>query len=290
MMDELRCYKTMPVWNAQTLPEAFRRRHNTQAGTWARLSVLKGWLDFELMDEQGAVTAQIHCTPSSPPPRIEPRQWHRIGEVSADVECQLSFHCLPEDYFAKKHGLTRTHSEVIEAAATVAPGRALDLGCGNGRNVLYLAMRGFTVDAWDKDAERVANLRRIAAEEGLTGIQARQVDLEDVAIEGVYDFILSTVVLMFLQPAAAAALIGRMQDATVPGGCNLIVTAMDTPDCPCPVPFPCTFGFGELSGRYQGWELLKYNELHGSLHKTDAEGKPIVLRFATLLARKPRAS
>jgi len=31
----------------------------------------------------------------------------------------------------------------------IAPGRALDLGCGPGRNALYLALRGFDVDAVD---------------------------------------------------------------------------------------------------------------------------------------------
>lgn len=41
------------------------------------------------------------------------------------------------DYFSQKYSLTRTHSEVLHAATIVPPGRALDLGCGNGRNSLY---------------------------------------------------------------------------------------------------------------------------------------------------------
>lgn len=37
---------------------------------------------------------------------------------------------------------------------------------------------------------------------------------------------------------------------------------------------------------YRDWEILKYNEDVGQLHKTDANGNRISLRFATLLARK----
>ena len=39
-----------------------------------------------------------------------------------------------ENYFTEKYGLTRTHSDVLYAATQVAPGKTLDLGCGNGRN------------------------------------------------------------------------------------------------------------------------------------------------------------
>jgi tellurite methyltransferase len=286
-MNDLRCYKIMPVWNATTLPDAFQRRHNTQAGTWAQLCVTQGWLDFELLDEQGGVMAQARYTPSNLPPRIDPQQWHRIAGFSEDVQCQLSFLCTHEDYFAKKYSLTRTHSEVIEAAAIISPCRVLDLGCGNGRNTLYLAARGFAVEAWDKDAERLINLQRIAQEEALNEVHTKAVDLNDVVIDGQYDFILSTVVLMFLQPEGASALIDRMQAATAPDGYNLIVTAMQTPDCPSPVPFPCLFSPDELRARYAGWDLLKYNELPGSLHRKDEHGNRIEMRFATLLARKP---
>lgn len=38
----------------------------------------------------------------------------------------------------------------------VAPGRALDLGCGNGRNAIFLARHGFTVDAVDYSDSAVA--------------------------------------------------------------------------------------------------------------------------------------
>ncbi|NDJ57734.1 tellurite resistance methyltransferase TehB [Enterobacteriaceae bacterium 4M9] len=192
-----------------------------------------------------------------------------------------------ENYFTDKYGLTRTHSEVLNAAGIVAPGRALDLGCGNGRNSLYLAANGFDVTAWDRNSMSIDNLRRIVAAEGLESVlHSEIVDLDTVKFDGEYDFILSTVVMMFLQPQTIPGLIANMQRTTRSGGYNLIVAAMDTEDFPCTVGFPFAFRTGELKHYYEGWELLKYNEEVGELHRTDADGNRIKLRFATLLARK----
>ena len=191
-----------------------------------------------------------------------------------------------ENYFTDKYGLTRTHSEVVYAATQVPPGKALDLGCGNGRNSLYLAANGFDVTAWDKNPMSISNLNKIIAAEGLKNITADEVDLNTLHFDGEYDFILSTVVMMFLERNTIPGLIANMQRCTKVGGYNLIVAAMDTEDFPCTVGFPFAFTEAELSHYYAGWELLKYNEDVGELHKTDAEGNRIKLRFATMLARK----
>ena len=192
-----------------------------------------------------------------------------------------------ENYFTEKYGLTRTHSEVLAAAGRVPPGKTLDLGCGNGRNSLYLAANGYSVTAWDKNPMSIANIERIKAVEGLTNLEIATVDLNALSFEGEYDFILSTVVMMFLEPQTIPGLIANMQRTTVPGGYNLIVAAMDTDDFPCTVGFPFAFKTGELAEYYTGWEVVKYNEDVGELHRTDANGNRIKLRFATLLARKP---
>ncbi|MRF57567.1 DUF1971 domain-containing protein, partial [Salmonella enterica] len=41
-MENLVCYKTLPVWQKTTIPMAFTDRHNTAEGTWAQLTVLAG--------------------------------------------------------------------------------------------------------------------------------------------------------------------------------------------------------------------------------------------------------
>lgn len=191
-----------------------------------------------------------------------------------------------EHYFTEKYDLTRTHSEVLDAVRVVKPGKTLDLGCGNGRNSLYLAANGFDVTAWDKNPMSIKNVERIKAAEGLENLQTNVVDLNALRFDGEYDFILSTVVLMFLEANTIPGLIANMQRCTKPGGYNLLVAAMDTADYPCTVGFPFAFREGELRDYYAGWEQLKYNEDVGELHRTDANGNRIKLRFATLLARK----
>jgi len=191
-----------------------------------------------------------------------------------------------ENYFTEKYGMTPTHSEVLNAMNYITPGKVLDLGCGNGRNSLYLANKGSDVTAWDKNPNSLSNLQRIRDAEGLNNLHIDSVDLNNLTFDGEYDFILSTVVMMFLEAKTIPGLIANMQRCTKPGGHNLIVAAMDTADYPCNVGFPFAFKEGELRNYYAGWELLKYNEEVGELHRTDEQGNRIKLRFATLLARK----
>ena len=236
---QLLCYKRLPNWTATTLPEMVTQKHNTKVGTWAKLTILSGALHFYELDEEGQVTAEHLFTPETDIPFVEPQAWHRIAAASEDLECYLSFYCKPEDYMAKKYD-TKAHSEVLEAVQSgyIKPGRTLDLGCGHGRNALYLASLGHDVTAVD------------------------------------------------INPDQIPAIIKNMQERTALGGYNLIVCAMNTEEHPCTMPFPFTFEEGELKNYYSDWELVKYNENIGHLHRLDEYGNPIALQFATMLAKK----
>lgn len=284
---ELKCYKQLPVWGKDGIPKGFLRQHNTKEGSWAKLTVLEGEVTFSLLNEDGSLRAQHVFTPENQPPYIQPQEWHRIDQVTDDVQCQLSFYCAPDDFFVKKYKLKPTHSEILAAMPHLNGGKALDVGCGGGRNVLYLAQHGFSVDAWDINPDSLNSLNEIIQTEQITGVALAQRDFnQDQHIAGQYDFINSLVVLMFLQPETVYPLIQAMQQATKVGGYNLIVCAMDTQDYPL-MPF-LKFGFkeDELKQAYQGWEIVKYNEDVGQLHKTDEEGNRLKQRFATLLAKK----
>lgn len=288
-MENLMCYKQMPLWTTETLPQMFQEKHNTKVGTWAKLTISRGSLKYDELTENGdVITTNIFDT-AHQPPMIEPQQWHKIEPLSDDLECQLSFYCRPEDYFAKKYNLTTTHSEVLNAVKYVKEGKALDLGCGRGRNALYLNMLGFEVTAVDHNKESIEFLNYMIEKEKAKNIDAHIYNINDANIghqNGEYDLIISTVVMMFLNREKIPDIIRNMQQNTKVGGYNLIVCAMNTQDYPCTMPFSFTFSEGELANYYQGWELVKYNEDLGHLHKTDENGNRIQLRFATILAKK----
>lgn len=179
-----------------------------------------------------------------------------------------------------RYGLNPPHSEVVEACSVIEPCKALDMGCSNGRNALYLSQLGFEVTAVDSNPNAIAMLQQIAGEEGIANINAQVYDINNAQLSDDFGFIACTVTLMFLNPERVAAVLADMQAHTLPGGYNLIVCAMNTAEYPCPMPFPFTFDESELRDAYQGWELVKYNEDLGTMHNGAR------LKFATLLARK----
>lgn len=282
----LRAYKRMPIWNRETVPPEITHKHNTKVGTWGKIKVLKGQLQFEAISDDNEIISVVVYGPESDIPMVEPQAWHRVTLLTEDTEFFLEFFCTEEDYLAKKYGYTSTHSEVIEALQTITqPCKVLDLGCGRGRNALYLAKKGFDVTAVDYSQESLDILQEVMELEDID-LQVGVYDINSANLSQDYDWIISTVVFMSLQRNRVPDIIRNMQEVTNKGGYNLIVAAMDTVDAPCPMNFNFTFAAGELKDYYKDWKLIKYNEDFGELHKLDENGKRMRMRFATMLAQK----
>ncbi|MGT2959766.1 SAM-dependent methyltransferase TehB [Streptococcus caballi] len=286
--DQLLAYKRLPKWKVDDIPQALLERHNTKVGTWGKLTILSGSLNLYFFDKQDRVLEKTTFDKNSDIPFVEPQVWHKIEAASDDLEFYLTFYCQKEDYFHKKYGMTKTHSEVIFSAPYLKENsKVLDLGCGQGRNSLYLTMLGHDVISVDANGQSLVQLENRAMEEELPS-KIDWYDINSANLQDKYDFILSTVVFMFLDDQAVPDIIQDMQKHTNIGGYNLIVCAMDTTAYPCPMPFPFTFKEGELKEYYKDWEFIKYNENVGELHKTDANGNRLKMQFATMLAQKVR--
>lgn len=190
------------------------------------------------------------------------------------------------DYYHQNYDLTMPHTDVVAATEIIQPCKTFDLGCGQGRNSLYLNSLGFDLTSVDVNPNSINFLKDVIAKEGLTNIEPSVYDINSAAIEGQYDFIFSTVVFMFLKPECVPNIIQNMQAHTNVNGYNLIVSAMDTAKYPCDQGFSFTFKEGELQEYYKDWEIVTYNEDIGELHRLDANGNRVKLQFATMLAKR----
>ncbi|MCD2111869.1 class I SAM-dependent methyltransferase [Rhodococcus rhodochrous] len=108
---------------------------------------------------------------------------------------------------------------VVEYAASLPHGRALDLGCGEGRHSLWLATRGWEVVGVDFSEVALDKARRIAAQApSRSRDRLRYVhgDVTADSFEGEYDLILS--VYLHFPPPQRKALLDRAINSLKPEG------------------------------------------------------------------------
>ncbi|MFE9406452.1 class I SAM-dependent methyltransferase [Streptomyces sp. NPDC006530] len=97
-----------------------------------------------------------------------------------------------EDVYAARPVVTdpRPNVRLTEIVTALPSGRALDLGCGNGADALWLARRGWQVTAVDISSEAVARLTELARARGLDDrVTGEQHDLHESFPEGGFDLI-----------------------------------------------------------------------------------------------------
>jgi SAM-dependent methyltransferase len=110
---------------------------------------------------------------------------------------------------------------LVAETEDLAPGRALDLACGEGRNAVWLAERGWRVTGVDFAEAALAKATELAAGRGVE-LELVHADLVDwVPPPRAYDL----VVVLYLQlPAGERALVlGRAAEAVAPRGTFLLV-------------------------------------------------------------------
>jgi len=161
-------------------------------------------------------------------------------------------------------------------------GDVLDLGCGLGNLALAAAQAGCRITALDASASATADLTRRARAAGLA-LEAHPADLRHYVPAREYHGVVSVGLLMFLDAVSARALLARMKAAVCPGGIaaiNVLVEGTTYMGMFDPAAW-CLFGEDELSGAFEGWEVL-----HSEHAQFDAPGGT-VKRFHTLAARRP---
>jgi SAM-dependent methyltransferase len=102
----------------------------------------------------------------------------------------------------------------------ITPGRALDLGCGPGRNALQLASLGFEVDAVDLSPAAIAWARERAHERAadIRFVCGDAFSLPDTGLSGPYDLIYDSGCFHHLPPHRRVSYLALLERHLAPGG------------------------------------------------------------------------
>ena len=114
---------------------------------------------------------------------------------------------------------------------SLKPGSAfLDLGCGQGKDALFMAKNNFQVTAIDSSEVAINQLDKTAENEGLKNLTSIKVDVRNFQIEkNKYDIIYGGNVLQFLKKDEAKKIIEHIKENVAPDG-FVILTSFTTDD------------------------------------------------------------
>ena len=158
-------------------------------------------------------------------------------------------------------------------------GSALDVGCGEGQDLAFLAKCGYQVTGVDFCAEAAVKARSLLERRGFTGTVLES-DLNLYRAEGQYDLVLAVNAVQFLGERASDCL-DWVRDAVAPGG----VIGLSLFGCEREAPrLAGTMFFitlEELLARFEGWQYQEATEVW-QWHPQTSRPQ----RFVTLVARR----
>jgi tellurite methyltransferase len=162
----------------------------------------------------------------------------------------------PRDYIwgTEPTSLAREVSDLLPPGA-----RVLDLGCGEGRDSVFFASRGFEVTGVEVSLAGLRKAERLARERGLE-VRWLHGDMAHVSLDGAFDLVYSCGAIHYVPRRERARLFPRLKALTLPGGYHACIVFTDrrvyrekgeVMDCFVP---------GELTGAYANWRILRREE------------------------------
>ena len=137
----------------------------------------------------------------------------------------------------------------------------LDVGCGEGRNSIFLASKNHIIEAFDISEAGINKAKLIAKNMNLN-INFWHQDLAEFKFNKQYDVILSHGVLHLTEKHYRDEFIHNAKENTKNGGYNFIGVFTDKlPATPDNAPFTKSlFKVGELLEKYNDWEIIHHLE------------------------------
>ena len=152
---------------------------------------------------------------------------------------------------------TRPNAFLVEMTRGLSPGRALDVGMGQGRNALYLAQQGWAVTGFDPADRAVA-----AAQEEARRLNVRLTAL--VLRDDQFDFGKDQWDLVVLSYVDLRGLVPRLFEALKPGGVVVVEAFHRDATKTASIGDGVVFDTNELLKLFEHFRVVRYEDTEGT--------------------------
>ncbi|MBW3665516.1 MAG: FAD-dependent oxidoreductase [Actinobacteria bacterium] len=240
------------------------------------------------------IVARTGLTVPEPPPAAAPARTARAGASHGrppDAPEDTTAVEFWESRYAERDRVWtgRPNRGLVEALVDIAPGTALDLGCGEGGDAVWLAEQGWDVTAVDIAGTALRRGAAAAADRGVaTRVTWMQADLADGVPEGSWDLVVAS---YLLSPVALPreVVLRAARDRVARGGLLIILSHLAaTPGSspPAHVDFPNVDEQLAALDLDNDWDVLRAELLHPRMLAPD--GTVTHREDSCLVARRVR--
>lgn len=132
--------------------------------------------------------------------------------------------------------------------------RVLDIGCGEGKDAVFLARNGYQVTAFDISEQGLAKAGKLAQACGVK-VDFFRADVRDFRADREYDIIFSSGVFHYIPPELREEITVHLKSHTAQGGINVINVFVKKPFIPIP---PDAEEGEDAVGAWKSGELAMY--------------------------------
>lgn len=183
---------------------------------------------------------------------------------------------------------TKEAKECHELVRLVKPNKnlkVLDIGCGEGKDAVFMAKQGYNVYAFDITENGILKTKRMAKENGVE-INAFIADVNSFNIDEKFDIIYSTGTIQYLDDDKIDEFFLKVKNMTNTNGINWFNVFVDKPFIPLPPDWDIgekMWPTGKLFTYYPDWKFEKIDETIFDCNSSDILHKHCM---DTIIARK----
>ena len=163
--------------------------------------------------------------------------------------------------------------------------RVLDIGCGEGKDAVYMAECGCKVSAFDITESGIRKTKMLAEKRGVE-IDAFVADINELHLNEQYDLIYSTGTIQYLFDERIEPFFEHLKEITAGGGYVYFNVFVDKPFLPLPPDWDKEekmWKTGQLFTRLADWEIIRMDEI---FLDCNSSGIPHVHCMDTVIAKR----